>query len=355
MRGADPNPRGSAVAPAAGRSGPTSVDVARLAGVSQSTVSRALRDDSRVASDTCLRVKEVADRLHYLPNSAARNLITRRTKAIGVVVSDITNPFYPQLVDVLHDEFSLCGYRMLLLNERVDGSSSRALEAQLQGRSVDGIAFASATLSSTFIANFPRQGIPVVLINRDVDGVELDRVVSDNLDGGRQAGQMLTELGHRRIAIIAGPANTSTARDRECGFRESLSAAGLELDRRLSRAGDYSHHSGYQWCLELLREEPAPTAIACANDVVAFGALDAARRLGVRVPEDLSVVGYDDVEMASWEAFNLTTVHQPLARMARVAARLLIGRLEHAPESSPQAHVFPARVVKRQTTGPVPR
>ena len=138
----------------------------------------------------------------------------------------------------------------------------------------------------------------------------------------------MVELGHRRIALIAGPENTTTSRDRERGFREQLKASGVELDETLRRVGQFSHHSGYQWCLDLLASEPRPTAVFAANDVIAFGALDAARRVGVRVPAELSIVGFDDIDMAGWEGFNLTTVRQPLAEMGRAAADLLIERIE---------------------------
>lgn len=280
----------------------TSRDVAREVGVSQSTVSRALRGDPRVAPDTLARVIETAQRMKYMPNSAARSLITKRSNTIGVVVSDITNPFYPQLVDVLHDEFFLAGYRTVLLNERTEGRGADDVLPQIQGRSVDGIVFASATLDSRVVDDFAARGIPITLLNRDIDGVDVDRVVSENLEGGRLAANTLVKLGHRRIALIAGPSNTSTGRDREAGFRAELAQHGLELDSALVRSGEYSHQSGYQWCLELLRLDEPPTAIFCGNDVIAFGALDASHRMGLIVPDDLSIIGYDDIAMSAWRS-----------------------------------------------------
>jgi LacI family transcriptional regulator, galactose operon repressor len=160
--------------------------------------------------------------------------------------------------------------------------------------------------------------------------------------------------GHRRIALIAGPENTSTTRDRELGFTEQLQAFGTPLDPRLRRVGQYSHASGYQWCLDLLAAEPRPTAVFAANDVIAFGALDAARRLGVRVPEELSIVGFDDIDMAGWEAFNLTTARQPLAEMARAAARLLLERIAAEQPLAPRRRVFPVEIVHRSTLGRAP-
>jgi LacI family transcriptional regulator len=164
----------------------------------------------------------------------------------------------------------------------------------------------------------------------------------------------MVELGHRRIALIAGPENATTSRDRERGFREELQACGLGFDETLRRVGQFSHHSGYQWCLDLLAAEPRPTAMFAANDVIAFGALDAARRVGVRVPAELSIVGFDDIDMAGWEGFNLTTVRQPLPEMGRAAARLLLERIGADDDLPPRRRVFPVGLVHRDTLAAAP-
>jgi LacI family transcriptional regulator len=188
-----------------------------------------------------------------------------------------------------------------------------------------------------------------VLVNRYVDDVDVDTVVSDNRRGGRLVAETMVELGHRRIALIAGPDNATTSRDRERGFREQLKASGISFDRSLRRVGQFSHHSGYHWCLDLLASERRPTAVFAANDLIAFGALDAARRVGVRVPAELSIVGFDDIDMAGWEGFNLTTVRQPLAEMGGAAARLLIDRIESDDDRPPRRRVFPVGLVRRDT------
>jgi LacI family transcriptional regulator len=166
--------------------------------------------------------------------------------------------------------------------------------------------------------------------------------------------EAMVELGHRRIAIITGPENTTTSRDRERGFREELEAFGVQFDETLRRVGQFSHHSGYQWCLDLLAAEARPTAVFAANDVIAFGALDAARRVGVRVPSELSIVGFDDIDMAGWDGFNLTTVRQPLEEMGRAAAQLLIDRIVSEGETPPRRRVFPVGLVRRETLAPAP-
>jgi LacI family transcriptional regulator len=331
----------------------TSKDIARRLQISQSTVSRALRGDPRVAPRTMARVLEAARQMNYTPNLAARTLITRKTGTVAVVVNDITNPFYPELLEILHNEFALAGYRTVLFNERTDVSAEQHLAHLINGSAADGLVYVSATLGSPLPGR--PGGFPMVLVNRYLDDLDVDTVVSDNLRGGRLVAEAMVELGHRHIALIAGPGNTTTSRDRERGFREQLAASGVALDESLRRVGQFSHHSGYQWCLDLLASERRPTAVFAANDVIAFGALDAARRVGVRVPADLSIVGFDDIDMAGWEGFNLTTVRQPLVEMGAAAAQLLIERIESGDAAPPRHRVFPVGLVRRDTLAAAPR
>lgn len=333
---------------------PTSHDIAREAGVSQSTVSRTLRRDPRVDPVTAQRVMEVAKRLGYAPNASARSLVTRRTRTVAVVVADITNPFYPQLVEALHEQLGRAGYRMILFNERTDVRGDTGLDMLLQGGGADGAVFLSVTIGGGIADLLHASPVPTVLLNRDADGAAVDRVMADHLGGASQVGRLLLSLGHRRIGFIGGPANTSTSRDREAGLADVLEGAGVPLDPQLRRGGEFSHQSGFQWAMELLGAERPPTAIFCANDVIAFGAIDAARRLQIDVPGQLSIVGFDDIPMAGWDSFSLTTVRQPLGDMARQAARVLIDRIEDAVDSEPTRIVFPTHLVQRTTTGPAP-
>jgi LacI family transcriptional regulator len=333
----------------------TSHDIAREAGVSQSTVSRALRRDPRVDPATAARVFQVAERLGYSPNLSARSLVTRRTRTIAVVVADITNPFYPQLVEALHEQLGRAGYRMILFNERTDARGDGGIEVFLSSGGADGAVFLSVTIDPVVSQMLSRSPVPTVLLNRDADGPQVDRVMADHRGGAAMVADLLAGLGHKRVAFIAGPANTSTSRDRELGFGEQLRQHGLSLDPSLRRVGEFTHQSGFQWTSELMALDDPPTAIFCANDVVAFGALDAARRLRIAVPGELSIVGFDDIPMASWESFSLTTVRQPLTDMARDAARRLIARIERTDESEPSRVVFPTDLVQRATTARPPQ
>lgn len=317
--------------------------------MSQSTVSRALRGDPRVRPETRRLVEEAAERLGYRWATMPPPLESTRT--IGVVVSDLTNPFFPSLLTPVHDELRLMGYRVVLFAERTDIPTGQEALNRLLDRSLDGVLVTTATLGSRLAEAVRQRRLPVVLLNRYVDGMDVDRVVSDNHEGGRLAGRHLLELGHRRIAMIRGPANTSTSRDRGAGFLEVLAEAGVEVDPALVREGPYSHQSGYQHARALLRLDDPPTAVACGNDIIGFGAVDAARSLGVDVPGRVSIVGFDDVPMAAWEAFQLTTVRQPLTDMATTAARMLAERIESGGQLGPgRERVFPTSLVKRSTT-----
>lgn len=331
---------------------PTSRDIAREAGVSQSTVSRALRGDSRVTEETQRRVAEVARRLGYMPNRAARSLKMRRSQTIGVVVADLRNPYFLEVVDGIHDELHPADYRSFLVTDRLDYGRGAEL-VEVLGGAVDGVIFASARSADAAPIGLSDRGLPVVLINREVEGRPFDRVLSDYGTGGALAARHLFELGHRRIGLITGPSTMAVFRDREESFRRVLSDLGAPFDERLRREGLYTHQVGSQWCADLMRQPDPPTAVFCADDVVAFGALDAALQLGLRVPEDLSIMGYDDIEMAGWETFNLTTIRQPMTDMAREAARLLLQRIGGLPSSEePQRRVYPASLVRRASTGP---
>jgi LacI family transcriptional regulator len=333
----------------------TSWTVAREAGVSQSTVSRALRGDPRVREQTRRRVEEAARRLGYVPNALASSFSSRSTRALGVVVPDVANPFVPHLLTAVHDELQLLGYRVVLIVERTDLPVGQEALHRLLDRSIDGVLMSTATLHSPLAEALRARRLPLVLLDRCVDGLDADRVVGDDRAGAFAGARHLLRLGHRRIGAISGPSTTSTGRDRMLGLTDALAAAGVALDPGLVREGTHSHRSGYQHGRELLRLPDPPTALVCASDVVAFGALDAARSLDLRVPEDVSVLGFDDVPMAAWEVFQLSTLRRPFEEMARAAARMLAERVENGEAVGPgREQVFPVTLVQRATTGPAP-
>jgi len=331
----------------------TSKDVAREAKVSQPTVSRALGGDPRISDGTRERVLEAARRLGYFPNVAARTLITNRTHTVGVVVGDVSNPFFAQQLNALYGELQRNGYRAVLFQEGADHKETgEDVLPLLLGNALDGAVFTTGKLNSDTPKHLAKKGLPVVLLNRSIEGIAADRVTADNLNGGKLAARLLARLGHRRIGTILGPENTSTSRDRERGFLTGLQEFGIEIPKKLRRVGLYSVESGHRLCLQLLQERQPPTAILCGNDVIAFGALNAAAKAGTRVPEELSIVGFDDLRVSAWETIGLSTVHQPIGRMSEAAATMLVERIERTYEGLPRDEVFPVSLLERDTTAP---
>lgn len=325
----------------------TSRDVARVAGVSQATVSRALSGGS-VSAATREKILQAAKTVGYVPNLGARAMKTGRVDTVGVVVADLTNPFYPEILNALTEYLDAAGKKVTLWNSDGPGNDA-ALEA-INAGSIDGVIFTTVIEASAPLRAALGKHSPVVLINRTVDALACDQVSSDNEAGGRTVAEYFVENGHRRIAFIGGPSVASTARDRRRGFANGLSAADLPLLPDLTLEGPFSHDFGYTATTRLLHSDDPPTAIFCSNDLLAFGALDAARAQGVSVPESIWIVGYDDIAMSSWPAFDLTTVHQPSRVMARAGAQALLDRIDD-PTAPYKTLTFRSHLVLRGTAG----
>ena len=331
----------------------TSYDVARRAGVSQSTVSRALRNDPRVIEETRERIQALAAEMGYVPHVTARSLITRKSSTIGIVSGDLRNPSYPTLVNTLQDCFARHDYRVLLMSDRTEGSLEKDILA-LRGGLVDGVVFISSRLDSPMVSEMIDWKIPLVILNRDVDdrhAGRVDRVTSDNVGGGRLIADHLVDLGHTRIGLISGPLQNPSIRLREKGFRDGLAARGVELDEKRVHRGPVDASTGLDGGLALLAGEDRPTAVFCATDYMAYGTLDAAKRLNLDVPEDVSIVGYNDLQQSSWTIFDLTTVRQPLDDMAVAAAELLLARIDGA-AGAPVHRNFEVEWVQRGSVAP---
>jgi LacI family transcriptional regulator len=303
----------------------TSRDVARVAGVSQATVSRILHNHPSVGEEIRLRVLKALETTGYVANAQARAMRTRRTGAIGVVTGNITNPFYPELIDSIAASLTRADQRMILWT--AGGTSEPGAVDAIRGGAVDGVIFTTVTGESEALNAAISSRAPVVLANRSIDGLPCDQVTSDNVTGGQIIADHFLRHGRTEIAVVGGHGLVSTGRERRTGFLGRLAEAGIKLPARRKPPADFLHSAGYQAGLTLLRFRNRPTAIFCVNDVLAFGVLDAARHLGISVPQDLWVAGYDDVEMACWPAFDLTTIRQPTDAMACVAVEMLLRRV----------------------------
>lgn len=329
----------------------TSRDVARVAGVSQATVSRVLLDSKKVTEATRERVLAAMASTGYAPNAVARAMKTQRTGTVGVVVARITNPYYPEIIEALSGELAKAGQRMVLWASEGAGDAS-ALEAIRQGM-VDGLIFTTVTEESAPLQEALSRRSPVVTLIRSVEGLDCDQVTSDNWHGSGGIARYFVGLGHRRVGFIGGPRGPSTSREREEGFRAGLAASGVALDGALTRYGDFSHADGRHHMRELLSSVEPPSAVFCVNDLTALGAIDGALSLGVRVPDDVWVAGYDDIPMATWDSFDLTTVRQPVSAMSALAVQLLLRRMAD-PSLSRHHHRYPSQIVVRGSTAHAP-
>lgn len=325
----------------------TSNDVARAAGVSQATVSRVLTPGSRVSEATRERVMRAMDDVGYVPNAAAQALKTGRTGTVGVVVSDLANPFYPQMLEALSLAFDAAGYRVIVWI--ADGAKNDAALQAIREGTVDGVVFTTVTEESVELRSALERRGPVVLVNRTVPGLDCDQVSSENRGGAELVADYLESHGRTRAAFIGGTTLATTSRARLEGFSRRLAAAGHPLAPELSMHGDYSHASGYRAMNTLLDSDAGVDAVFCSNDLLAFGAMDAARARGVRIPEDLWVIGYDDTDMASWPAFDLTTVRQDTTQLAQAAARLLISRIADPARTTVTEELKPRLIVRGST------
>ncbi len=321
----------------------TSAEVAHSAGVSQSAVSRAFTPNGAVSDDTRRKVLEAARKLGYTPNAMARTLITNRSRIIGVVVSYLENQFYPTFLERLSKQLRLHGYHVLLFC--TDTRDSDALLAEILQYRVDGIILASTNLSSPVSQSCAQAGIPVVLFNRTSLDSASSTVTTDNVMGGRMVAAFLCGGQHQRLSFIAGIEDTSTSRDREQGFMEGLSERGQPC---FSRAvGDYRADGAAQAALSLFAAKTKPDAVFVANDHMAIAVMDALRQvLLLRIPQDVSVVGFDDVPQTAWGSYRLTTVRQPLDRMIEATVALLMRQI--ASKTARTEHiVLPAELIIR--------
>jgi LacI family transcriptional regulator len=327
---------------------PTSKDVARVAGVSQPTVSRALAGHPHVSAATRDRVRKAAEELGYVPQESGRVLRSRRTRRIAVVCGpdDLLNPLHPQLLVPLHRELSGAGYRTTLLAETADD----AVLAQVTDGSVDGVMLTGTHTGSAVPRHLAANGVPHVLVNRTASGSAHPSCVADNRQGAADIAAVVAGLGHTEVALVLGPRRLRTSLDREAGFRAVL-AAGRAVRTRVLRGG-YDHATGVAAAQSLLNAARRPTAILCASDTIALGVLHEARVRGVDVPGELTVTGYDDIPMAGCEPYALTTVRSDGGRMAAEAVRLLLAQLRPDGPDTPESVVVHPDVVLRDTHAP---
>lgn len=334
---------------------PTISDVAHRAGVSTATVSRVLAGIGRSKPATSAAVLDAVTALGYRPSGVARSLRMQRTRTIGLIVSDIENPFFPELVHAADEAARAIDYSILLGSAAYDEQRAVHYLDLMVDRRVDGMIVASSQVSDASWQWLLASPVPVVVVNSEPHDDRVPAIASDNEGGSRLVVEHLVGLGHRRIGYIRGPQSFTAAAPRLAAFQQACADAGLRPDDLPILRGEGQVESGELATAQMLEQAPWVTAIACYNDMTAIGALRALRAAGRRVPTDISVVGFDDIAAASWVVPGLTTIVQPKADMGRLAVEYLANALEGgSAEPVPEVLRLPLTLRVRESSGPAP-
>jgi len=325
----------------------TSYDVALVAGVSQSAVSRCFKPGASVSKNTYARVMQAAEGLEYIPNAAARSLITRRSNMVAVIISNAANLYYPEALSELSKQIARHGKRVLLFTMQRESELDSLMNDVWQYQ-VDGV-IAAATLSDAQVAEFERRRVPLVVFNRNLRGQTANTVACDQYEAGRALASRLAAAGHRVFGIIDGAHDNAVASERRRGACERL--AELGLPEPVIVRGNFDYASGKLGLREIIARSGGrvPDAVICGSDVMAIGCLDCARHeLGLAVPAQLSVAGFDTVEASTWLSYNLTSLRHPMQQMAAAAAELLHNLIDN-PGGAAEKRMFAPQFIEGAT------
>ncbi|MFA6075758.1 MAG: LacI family DNA-binding transcriptional regulator [Negativicutes bacterium] len=334
--------------------GVTIKDIAKLAGVSVSTVSRAMNDTFDVGADTRKRIMQLVEEQGYRPNNMARGLVTQKLYTIGLIVPDISNPFFSEIAVGVEKRARALGYSVIFCNSDNDPEIERESIAMLRGKMVDGLIASLSRESFAELANIEAAGFPLVQLDRSIESTKTASVLVDNQTSGYIATKHLLELGHRRLIHFSGNHATQSAHDRKKGFEKAVREYGLSDNEFAIFEGNFTVESGIRLFGQLLKIDNRPTAIFAASDLQAVGAIAAAFDAGVAIPEEISIIGHDDVPIASLVRPRLTTMAQPKYKLGEIAVNLLVRRLIDGSAQPPENHVLQTELVVRQSTT-VPR
>ncbi len=329
---------------------PTIRDVAKLAGVAPITASRVINNSGYASDEVRQRVEQAAEQLGYVPNIIARSLRSRKTHTLALVLTDITNPFWTTVARGVEDAAHEAGFNLILCNsDESPQKQENYLETLIQKR-VDGILLVPVESDPEQVSALDQQKVPYVLLDRPVPGVQADQVWCDSEDGANQLVKSLISQGHTRIAFLGGPEEVATTSARLQGYRRALKEAGLGKGFEIVYFGKFSLESGYEMTKKAITCQPAPSAIFASNNFIAIGALRAFHDCGVAVPEDISIVGFDDLPTAMIVRPFLTAAVQPAYLMGHMAAEYLLKRLTGKAKHAFKSIVLPVEIIHRNST-----
>lgn len=331
---------------------PTIIDVARESGVSYSTVSRALNGYTYVRPSTREKVLRAAEKLGYVPNQQARSLAGGRSRLIGILVPALDNGYASEIIRGIDEELVRSGYNLILYTTHRRLATETTYVASIINGAADGLLLIVPLVSTTYLTALQQRKFPYVLIDQTDTTEKSSVVTATNWQGAYEATQYLIELGHRRIAFIGGLMELASAGERLEGYRAAMVDQHLPVLDELMVEGDFTEEGGYDAALKLLDLPQRPTAIFASNDLAALGAMEAVRQCGLRIPEDMSIVGFDDIPQASIVYPKLTTVRQPLDQIGRVAVKILLEHLEN-PKRSLRRVALATRLIVRDSCQPL--
>jgi LacI family transcriptional regulator len=327
-------------------------EVAERAGVSTSTVSHVINETRYVSADVQARVRLAMAELGYQPNALARSLRVKRSNTLGMIVPEIAGPFFAEIVRAVEQVAFDRGYSLFLCNSDGDLEKERLFTNGLVEKQVDGLVFVAVGASVELVERLLARDVPVVVIDRELPGVDVDVVLADNLAGGKAAAEHLAALGHRRIACITGPSVLTLSAQRVIGYRELLAERELPYEERLVVRGRFDYASGHAAAKALLALPEPPTAVFACNDLMAIGAMAAAYAAGLRVPDDLSIIGFDNVPQAPYTNPPLTTIAQPIAAFGQAAIQMLLERIGDKGLAARRQVLSTQLVVRASTASP---
>jgi LacI family transcriptional regulator len=327
-------------------------DVAKRAGVSPMTVSRVINGNDRVSPASRRSVEQAISELGYVPSRLARGLSRQRTGTLALIVPDVANPFFTLIVRAAEDVARRAGYRIILCDTRGDLTIEREVLEEMIAHRVEGIVIAPVSdRSRSHLLRFAKFGVPFVLVDRTVPGIDVDTILGDSVGGAEQLVEHLIGLGHRRIGFIVESDEVSTARDRRRGYESALQAAGIPLNPELVAKATVDPQGGFNGMQRLLELDDPPTAVFTVSNLVALGAIEAVREAGLQVPDDVALVCFDDIEYASRLNPFLTVMEQPAEAFGTMGTQLLIDRIEGRGSERPRMVVLPAAFVIRKSCG----
>lgn len=329
---------------------PTIHTVAERAGVSTATVSRFLNGSTRVSEETAAKVQCAIDELDYVPNASARGLAMNTTGTLALIFPKLSGPFFSEVIRGAEIGARETGYHLLIYGASSGTTPNRNQTLELLATKADGLILASELISTTHIQSLQRRRVAVVVLGGKPEGISVDSVRPDDFGGAVKAIDHLIEHGYRRIAMISGPITRRHTDDRRMGYQTALHTHGLPCYPELMTAGAFDEESGYAAMRRLLQHKPGPDAVFAANDQMAIGAMAAVRESGLRVPDDIAMIGFDDIEPARYVQPALTTVHQDMLGQSQYAVRLLVSRIDRS-EGEIETKVMPTHLIIRRSCG----